>query len=94
MAIRKDFNRLVKSISLNRSSSGFADGFDHFRLGLQLRRGRAGHVEDVFLDDRAVEVVRAVAQRDLREFQAEADPIRGEVRKVVEIDAADGNRAQ
>ena len=52
------------------------------------------HVENVFLDDRAVDVVRAVAQCDLCEFQAEADPIRRDVVEVVEVDAADGDGAQ
>src|SRR5258708_35701466 len=51
-------------------------------------------MEDVLLDDRAVDVIRAVAQRDLRELQAEADPIRGDVRKVVEVNAADGDGAE
>ena len=47
--------------------------------GLLLRRGRAGHVENLFLQDRAVEIVHAVAQRDLGERQADAHPVGGEM---------------
>ena len=68
MAVRKDFDRFVKRISLHGRATGFADGFDHVRFGLQLRRGRAGHVEDVFLDDRPVQIVRAELQRHLHEL--------------------------
>ena len=91
LAVRKDFYRFIKRVALHRRSSGFANGFDHVRFGLQLRRGRSGHVKDVFLDDCAVQIVRAVAQRHLREFQSEADPIRRDVIKVVEVNAADGD---
>ena len=52
----------VEGVPLHGRAPGFADGLDHVGFGLQLRRCRAGHVEDVFLDDRAVQIVRAVAQ--------------------------------
>ena len=54
----------------------------------------AGHVEDVFLDDGAVQIVRAVAQRDLRQFESHTHPIGGDVIEVVEVNPADGNGAQ
>ena len=61
---------------------------------MQLRRGRAGHVEDVFLDDRSVQIVRAVTQCHLRQLHAQAHPIRGDVVEVVEADPAHGDGAQ
>ena len=88
------FDGLVKSSALDGRAAGFADGFHHRGLGLPLRRFRAGHVEDVFLDDGAVQIVRAVAEGDLRELEAEADPVGGEVIKVVEVEAADGDGAE
>ena len=88
------FDRLVEGVALHRGAAGFADGFDHLGFGLQLRRFGAGHVEDVFLDDGAVQVVRAVAQRHLRQLQPQAHPIGGDVIEVVEVDAADGDGAQ
>ena len=73
---------------------GLADGLDHLGLGLQLRRFGAGHVEDVLLDDGAVQVVRAVAQRHLRQFESHTHPIGGDVVEVVEVNPADGDGAQ
>jgi hypothetical protein len=85
---------LIKRIPLHRFAAGFADGFDHFGAGLGLGGSGAGHVKNVFFEDGAVEVVGAVAQRDLREFGAEADPVSGDVVEVVEVKAADGDRAE
>jgi hypothetical protein len=53
----------------------------------------AGHVEDVFLVDGAVEVVGAEAQGDLGEFVPRPDPVGGEVIEVVEVEAADRDGA-
>ena len=39
----------------------------------------AGHVENMLLDDGAVQIVRAVTQRHLRELQPQADPVGGDV---------------
>jgi len=89
-----NFDRFVESIPLHRRAAGFADGFDHFGLSLQLRRGRAGHVKDVFLNDRPVQIVRAVAQRHLRQLQLQAHPVGRDVIEVVEVDAAHRDGAQ
>lgn len=51
-------------------------------------------MENVLLDDRAVQIVRAVTERDLRELEAEADPVGRDVIEVIEVDAADGDGAQ
>ena len=51
-------------------------------------------MEDVLLDDRPVQIVRAVAQRHLRQLHAQAHPVGGDVIEVVEVDAAHGDGAQ
>jgi hypothetical protein len=54
-----------------------------------LRGGSARHVKDLFLHDRAVEIVDAVIQRKLRQRQSHANPVGGQMIDVIEIDAAD-----
>ena len=67
---------------------------DHVGFRLQLRRVGAGHVKNLLLKDCAVHVVCAVVQRDLREFHPHANPVRGDVVEVVEVQPRDGERAQ
>ena len=67
---------------------------EHGDFGLQLGRPGSGHVEDVFFADGAMEVVGAVAEGDLRQLQAQTNPVGGEVREVVQVDAADGDGAE
>lgn len=85
---------VVEGVALNRFAAGFADGFDHFGAGLDLRGGSAGHVENIFLENGAVKVVGAVTQSDLGEFGAEADPVGSDVIEIVEVKAADGDGAK
>src|SRR5204862_1532303 len=47
-----------------------------------------GHVENFFLQDCSMEVVHTVAQRDLRERQSEANPIRCQVLHIIEVNTA------
>ena len=42
-----------------------------------------------FLQNCAVQIVHAVAERDLRERQSQADPVSGQMVDVVEVNAAD-----
>ena len=62
--------------------------------GLFLRRLCSRHMEDFFAHDRAMEIVHAIGQRDLRERQSEAYPISGQMLDVIEVDAADREVAQ
>ena len=88
------FDFVIKGVALDGGAAGFADGFDEFGLGLGLGLAAASHLEDVFFDDGAVDVVGAVAEGDLGEFEAEADPVGGDVGEVVEVNAADGDGAE
>lgn len=89
-----DLEGLVEGIALDGDEAGFADGVDEFGLGSGLGRAGAGHVEDVFLENGAVEVVGAEVEGDLGEFGTEADPVGGDVVEVVEVEAADGDGAE
>jgi len=54
---------------------------------LLLRCRRARHVENLFLQNCAVQIVHAVAERDLRERQPQADPVRGQVIDVIQVNS-------
>ena len=84
----------VMTVALDRLAASFADGV--FKRGdrLLLRRGCTGHVENFFLQDCSMEIVHPVAQRDLRERQSEADPVRRQVIDVVDVNTADREVAQ
>src|SRR5690349_9196480 len=79
---------LVMTVALDRVSASFANGV--FKRGdrLLLRRGGAGHVENFFLQDCSMEIVHTIAQRDLRERQSEAHPVRRQVVDVIEVNTA------
>src|SRR5947199_9519529 len=87
-------NMPVMTVALDRVATTFADGVFKRGDSLLLRRGGAGHVENFFLQDCSVEIVHTVAQRDLRERQSEADPIRCQVVDVVEVNTAHREIAQ
>ena len=81
-------NMTVMAVALDRLAASFANGVFQRRDRLLLGRRCTGHVEDFFLQNRAVEIVHAVAQRDLRERQSEADPVGSQVVDVIEINPA------
>ena len=78
----------VMTVALHRLAASFANGVFKRGYSLLLWRGGAGHVENLFLQNRSVKIVHAVAQRELRERQSEADPIRRQVVDVVEVNTA------
>src|SRR5215471_4710429 len=78
----------VMTVALDRLAASFADGVLKRGDSLLLRRGGTSHVENFLLEDCSMEIVHTVAQRDLRERQSEADPIRCQVVDVVEVDTA------
>src|SRR5262249_61448234 len=57
----------IVTVALNGLPTGFADRVFQCCYSLLLRRGCAGHVEDFFLQNCAVQIVHAVAERDLRQ---------------------------
>src|SRR4029077_1466453 len=84
----------VRTVALDGLAASFANGVFKRGASLLLRRGGPGHVENFFLQDCSMEIVHAVAQRDLRERQSEADPIRCQMIDVVEVNAAHSEVAQ
>ena len=81
-------DRPIEGIPLDWGATGLSDSAEHIGLGLGVRRGCAGHMENVFFVNGAVEVVGAIMECDLGELSAEADPVGGDMRKVIEEDPA------
>src|SRR5207302_9908660 len=80
----------IMTVALDRFAAGFADGVLKRCDGLLLRGRRTGHVENFFFQNCAVQIVDPVTERDLRQWQADAHPIGGDVVDVIEIDTANG----
>src|SRR5262249_4571344 len=76
----------VITIALCRNPAGFTNRVLECGDALLLRRGRTGHVRDLLFHDGAVQVINAVTERDLREWQTQTDPVRRDVPDIVEID--------
>src|SRR5947207_2704346 len=51
-------------------------------------------MENSLFQDRSMEVIRAITQRHLSQLQSQTDPISCDVREVIEVNAADRDRAQ
>ncbi len=78
-------DHLVAGVALHRAEPGVADEREQVVAGQLVRRAEAvGVVGDLVLDHRAVHVVRAVVQRELRGRQAVHHPEHLDVREVVE----------
>src|SRR5258706_16459068 len=82
---------MIKSVPLDRFATGFTNQTDQLLASHTLRRGSAGIVVNLLLDDRAVEVVGTETQRDLSDFWREHLPVGFNVRKIIQHQAADGN---
>ncbi len=80
----------VKAITLDRLATGFTDRMFERRRGLLLWSGGASHVKDFFLQDGAVQIIHAVAERHLSERQSQAHPIGRKMVDVIEVNATDG----
>src|SRR5216683_134345 len=87
-------DRMIERIALNRNAAGGADQAFQFIARRELRRFRARVVINLLLYHRAVEVVRAEAQRDLRDARREHDPVRLDVLEIVEQQPRHGDVAQ
>ena len=64
------------TVALNGYAAGFANGVLQRACALLLRSGRASHMKNFLLQDCAVQVVDAIAERDLAQRQAQAHPVR------------------
>src|SRR5207249_10386239 len=84
----------IMTVALDWFAAGFADGVLKRGDGLLLRGRRTGHVENFFFQNCAVQIVDAVTERDLCQWQADAHPIGGAAGDVIKIDTAAGEIAQ
>src|SRR5205807_3503824 len=82
------------TVALDWNASGFADGVFESSDRLLLRRGRAGHVKNFLFDNRPVQIIRAITERNLRQRQTCADPVGGEMIDVIQVDPAEREIAQ
>ena len=78
----------IVTVALDRLAASFSDGVLECRHTLLLRSSRPGHVKDLFLQNCAVQIIHAIAERYLRQRQTKADPVSGEMVDVIEINAA------
>ena len=78
----------VMTVALDRFTPSFANSVFKRGDSLLLRSGSAGHVENFFLQDCSMKIVHAITQRDLRERQSEADPIRRQMVDIVQVNTA------
>src|SRR5215813_14258602 len=84
----------VPRVALDRLAAGLAD--DPLEVGPRHPRGgrRSGGVRDRLVHDGSDEVVGAEEERDLGELDADLDPVRLDVRDVVEKEARDRDDPQ
>src|SRR5437762_3494948 len=62
---RRGFDAAIMTIPLRGFTPSFADRMFQRRRSLLLRSGGASHVENFFLQDGAVQIIHAIAERDL-----------------------------
>ena len=85
---------VVEGVALHRDPARVADDADELLDLLLGAGGRAGGAEDLLAHDRALDVVRAEVERDLGERHGHRDPVRLDVRDVVEQQPRDGDHLQ
>src|SRR6266446_2589818 len=87
-------NVTVVAVALNWLAASLTNDALESLNRLHLRGGRAGHVENFFFQDGAVQIVHAVTERDLCKRKSHAHPISSKMIDVIEIDAADSEIAK
>src|SRR5437762_14016552 len=84
----------ILAVALDRFTTSFTDGVLERGDSLLLGCSCASHVEDFLLQNRAVQIINTVAERDLCQGQTQAHPIRGQVVHVVEVKSVYGEIAE
>src|SRR5258708_3866194 len=87
-------DRMIERIALDGNAAGGANEAFQFIARRKLGRFCPGVVINLLFHHRAVEVVRAEAQRDLRDARREHDPVRLDVLEIIEQQPRYGNVAQ
>ena len=85
----RGINAAIMAVALCRFTPGLPNGVFERCHSLLLRSSRPRHVENLLLQDGAVQIVHAIAERNLREWQTHAHPISGEMVDVIEVNPAD-----
>ena len=75
-------------VAFDRFPARFGNEPNQILAAHALRRGGAGVVVNLFLDDGAIDVVGAEAERDLRDFRRHHLPVGFDVRKIIKYQAA------
>ena len=92
--LRPGLKMPIMTVPLHRLASCLPDRVLQSRNRLLLRSGSAGHVENLLLQNRAVKIVHAIAERYLGQGKTHADPIGGKVIDIIEVNAAYGEIAK
>ena len=82
---------MIERVAFDGNPSGLGDQAPDLGDGRFLGRLGARFVVDLFVDHGPVEIVGPEGQGDLRRLEPEHDPVRLDVRKVVEHQPADGH---
>src|SRR2546427_6278075 len=90
----RGFDAAIMTIPLRGFTPSFADRMFERRCSLLLRSGSAGHVENFFLQDGAMQVIYTITKGNLRKRQTHADPIGSEMIDVVQVNTANGEVAK
>src|SRR5262249_11897824 len=83
-------NLVVERVALHRDAARGTDGADELLQLLLLAGGRAGGAEDLLPDEGALHVVGTEVERHLGDRERQRDPVRLDVRDVVEHQSRDG----
>src|ERR1700744_2410585 len=84
-------DRTIERVALEWLAAGLADEPYQVAAAHALRRARASIVVDLLFNHRAVDIIRTKAQRDLSDARGHHLPVRLDVRKVVQQQAAYGD---
>src|SRR4030095_10140437 len=84
----------VKAIALDRVATGFSDSVFERCHALLLRSSCTRHVENSFLQNRLMQIIHAVTERDLGQWQAQTDPISSQMVDVIQIKPTHGEIAK
>ena len=76
------------TVTLHRFATRFADCMFESSHGLLLRSGCPRHVEDFFFQNRAVQIVHAIAECHLCKWQSKTNPVCRQVIYIIQINAA------
>src|SRR5215813_3860898 len=82
--LRNSLDRIVERIALDRFTPGIANQLLNLISSHALTRRRTSAVNNSFLDDGSVEIIRAELQRDLSKRRCQRDPISLNVRKIIQ----------